>query len=120
MQVGQISRWLLQSFFDYMKSKMVSALSCTGQTLMTFPGLMEHSRGAGGVKGGYAAAKRSRPLTPPSSPRPPSQISGECLYLLLPEWLDHAKTDWQLYVESREASVNECVALYSPAYTRSH
>lgn len=93
MQVGQISHWLLQSFFDCMKSKMVSALSCTGQTLPTFPGLLEHSRDAVGVKGGCAAAKRSSPLTPPSPPRRTIPISGECQYFLYRSGLDHAKAE---------------------------
>jgi len=48
--------------------------------LLTFPGLTEHSRGAGGFKGGCAAAARSGPLTPASSRRHTIQISGECQY----------------------------------------
>lgn len=47
-----LSPWI----FDLTKTKLVSDLYSTGQIALTFPGWRKHSRGAGGVKGGCAAA----------------------------------------------------------------
>jgi hypothetical protein len=69
--------------FDLTKAKSVSDLYSTEQTPLTFPGWLKHSRGADGVKGGYAAAKRSRTLdTALSASAHNPNIRGMSVFLL--------------------------------------
>jgi hypothetical protein len=77
--LGGVFFWSLEeAIFRFYESEISFEPVLHWTNPLTFPGWTEHSRGAGGVKGGCAAATRSRPLTPPSPPRHIIQISGEC------------------------------------------